>query len=233
MYNMNQVEEYIEKHLFALADEKYRVFQQPLIPTVSSDRIIGVRTPRLRRFAKAFGKTDYAEHFINILPHKYYEEDNLHAFLIEQIKDFDKCLAALDIFLPYVDNWATCDMMSPKILSANLKVLKERINKWLSSEQTYEIRFGIISLMRYFLDDAYDTSVLYKVSSVKSNEYYVIMARAWFFATALINHYEDVVCILNEKYLDTFTHNKTIQKAAESFRISEEKKNELKQLKRN
>ena len=229
---MSRVEKYVEDSLFALADAKYKVFHQSLIPTVHPDRVIGVRTPQLRKFAKTFGKTDGAEEFISILPHKYYEEDNLHAFLIEQIKDFDVCISLLDKFLPYVNNWATCDMMSPKIFSANLPRLSTEVDRWLASEHIYEVRFGIITLMRHYLDEAFDDTVIYKVLSVQSDEYYINMARAWFFATALINHYEEICTLLRENTLDTFTHNKTIQKAIESYRITKEQKAQLKELRR-
>lgn len=229
---MNNIDEFVRSKFQTLSDENYKAFHAALIPSVPTNRILGVRTPILRRFAREFGKSNNVYDFMYLLPHTYYEENNLHAFLIEQIKDYDKCVEALDIFLPYVDNWATCDMMSPKILSKEPEQTIKHIDKWLASSHVYEVRFGIVSLMRYFLEDNFKPSILYKVSDISSDEYYINMARAWFFATAMINHYDEVYEMLVNNILDTFTHNKTIQKAIESYRISKEQKVMLRQLKR-
>ena len=218
--------------LSQLADENYRKFQQPLIPTVAPGRFLGVRTPVLRRFAREFGKSALAAEFLDTLPHDYYDEDNLHAFLIEQIKDFDACTVALDKFLPYVDNWATCDMMSPKVLATDPESLLIHTDLWITSPYTYEIRFGILCLMRHFLGDNFRESLIYKVASVSSSEYYVNMARAWYFATALAFQWDATLRLLKEDVLDDFTHNKTIQKAVESYRITPAQKQMLRGLKR-
>lgn len=229
---MNEVYEYVHKKLLSLGNEAYKKFHQRLIPTVPPDKIIGVRTPVLRRFAREFGKTDMAPLFLSLLPHRYYDEDNLHAFLIEQIKDFDACADALNTFLPYVDNWATCDMMSPKILASEPEKLLMHIDVWISSRNVYEVRFVILCLMRHFLDSDFNASILNKVSSIVSDEYYINMARAWFFATALAFQWNYAFPYIRDNRLDTFTHNKTIQKAVESFRITKEQKRLLKGLKK-
>lgn len=229
---MNDVNKEINEKLISLSDEAYKKFQQPLISTVSSELIVGVRTPVLRQFAREFGKTPYVSQFLTSLPHSTYDANNLHAFLIEQIKDFNSCISALDIFLPYVDNWATCDMMSPKILATQPDDLLSHIDRWISSHNTYEIRFAIISLMRHYLDVNFSDEVLLKVERIKSDEYYVNMARAWFFATALAKRWENTIPIIKENRLDRFTHNKTIQKALESYRIMKEQKILLQQMKR-
>lgn len=229
---MNKINEFVDDKLFELRDEKYREFQKPLLPSVPENRLIGVRTPVLRRFANSFVKSDEAAEFMKALPHTSYDADNLHAFLIEKIKDFDACIKSLDTFLPYIDNWATCDMMSPKILAKHTEDLLPHIDRWLVSQYTYEIRFGILSLMRYYIEDNFEPTVLEKVVSVKSDEYYVNMARAWFFATALATQWDSVIKIIEDNALDTFTHNKTIQKAVESYRITDEQKRILKTMKR-
>ena len=229
---MNEVSAYLRQQLLLLADENYRKFQQPLIPTVAPDRFLGVRTPVLRRFALSFGKSKLAPAFLNNLPHDYYDEDNLHAFLIEQIKDFYECVAALDKFLPYVDNWATCDMMSPKVLAAYPERMLIHIDRWITSVHTYEVRFGILCLMRYYLGENFKESLLYKVAGISSCEYYINMARAWYFATALAFQWDCTLMLLKENRLDDFTHNKTIQKAVESYRITTAQKQILRGLRR-
>ena len=229
---MNNINDFVEKQLFKISDSQYKKFQLTLMPGISHDSVIGVRIPVLRRYARDFVKTSCAEEFLSVLPHKYYDENNLHAFLIEQIKDFDKCVEALYIFLPYVDNWATCDMMSPKILAKEPRLLLQHIDRWISSEHIYMVRFAILSLMRYYLDDEFEESILSRVANIESDEYYINMARAWFFATALIKHYDEVYALLVNNVLDTFTHNKTIQKAIESYRISNEHKDMLRKLRR-
>lgn len=221
----------IEKRLFEMQDTEYRDFQSKLMPTVEKGRIIGVRTPSLRKLAKELAKQPAYDAFLNGLPHKYYEEDNLHAFLLEQIKDFDRAVCEIDRFLPYVDNWATCDMMSPKVLLRYPDRLIEKIDVWLSSGDTYAVRFGIKMLMSGFLDDRFLPEYADRVAAVRSDEYYVKMMAAWYFATALAKQYEAVLPYITEHRLDTWTHNKAIQKALESNRITPERKAYLRTLK--
>lgn len=223
--------ESIIKALFELADSEYRDFHARLIPTVEKQRIIGVRTPELRKYAKALAKTPEGMEFICTLPHYYYEENNLHAFIAEGIKDYDECIKQVERFLPYVDNWATCDMLSPKVFSKHKEQLIEQIRVWICSDKTYTVRFGIKTLMNLYLDEAFKPEYLELVSSVSSQEYYVKMAAAWFFATALAKQYPDAVKVIESRSLDDLTHNKAIQKARESRRLSPEQKEYLKSLK--
>lgn len=229
--NKSKVIESVQGRLFELQDPEYRDFHARLMPTVDKDRIIGVRTPALRKFAKEFGRSEDAGEFLKTLPHDYYEENNLHGFLIEDIKDYEQCIHALDIFLPYVDNWATCDMMAPKIFKKHLPELEDKIEEWMASEHTYTIRFGIGMLMRFYLDEAFQTEYLTKAASVESEEYYVKMMVAWYFATALAKQYEAALPFIEERRLEKWTHNKAIQKAVESYRITDEQKKYLKLLK--
>lgn len=221
----------IEKRLFELQDTEYKAFHSKLMPTVSPDTIIGVRTPVLRKLAKELSKHPEIKDFLNNLPHKYYEENNLHGFIIEAIKDYDTVIAELDKFLPYVDNWATCDLMSPKILKKHTDELLEKINIWINSQATYTIRFGIKMLMSFYLDEHFKPEYLTLVSEIKSEEYYVKMMTAWYFATALAKQYENTLPYIEEKKLSQWTHNKAIQKAVESNRIPQNTKEYLKTLK--
>ena len=232
--------EFIQKKLFEFQDLKYKEFHSKLMPTINQNLIIGVRVPVLRKFAKEVFKEYSIEDlkpFLKNLPHKYYEENNIHAFLIEQINDFDLCLFELENFLPFIDNWATCDMFCPKVFKKVAKknpeeILLPLIKKWISSNEIYTVRFGIGILMRFFLDEKFDSSYLDLVSSINSNEYYINMMRAWFFATALTKQYEATLPIIENNILDLWTHNKTIQKAIESYRISADTKNYLRKLKK-
>ena len=217
--------------LFSMKDEKYRDFQSNLMPTVPKEKIIGVRMPILRKFAKDFSKTPEAEVFLKNLPHEYYEENNLHAFLLEYITDFEECAEAVTKFLPFVDNWATCDSMSPKIFRKHKTELFENIEKWLSAGDTYSVRFGIKMLMEHFLGEDFSLEYPERVAEIESEEYYIRMMQAWYFATALAKQYDAVLPFLEEGKLEKWTHNKAIQKAAESFRISEERKKYLRTLK--
>lgn len=221
----------IREQLFAMQDIQYRDFQSKLIPTVPFENVIGVRTPQLRKFAREQAKMQEIQEFLQDVPHQYYEENNLHAFLIEQIKDYTACVQAVDVFLPYVDNWATCDMMSPKIFKKHKKELLVYIEKWMASGETYTIRYGIGMIMTHFLEEDFDVKYLDAIVAVQSEEYYVNMMRAWCFATALAKQYEQTVRYIDEARLDTWTHNKTIQKAVESNRITLEQKAYLKQKK--
>ena len=221
----------ITEQLFTLQDLEYKKFHSKLMPTVHPDVIIGVRTPDLRKLAKMLKGTPEAEQFLTELPHQYYEENNLHGFLLESIKEFDACVTALNDFLPYVDNWATCDMMSPKALKKDLAKLYEWVKTWIASKETYTVRFGVNMLMKYYLDEEFRPEYPELVASIRSEEYYIKMVVAWYFATALAKQYEAVLPYLLEHRLDAWTHNKTIQKAVESYRITPEQKAFLKTLK--
>jgi len=223
----------IENDLFKLQDIKYRDFQVKLFPTINPDSIIGVRTPILRSYAKKLIKNNNYISFLENLPHKYFDENQLHAFIISEIKDYDECILYLNKFLPFIDNWATCDQLSPKIFKKNHERLLDQIKKWINSSETYTIRFGIGILMQYYLDEDFKIEYLKMISKIKSNEYYVNMMIAWYFATALAKQYEKTIPFIETNKLDTWTHNKTIQKANESYRITMEHKEYLKSLKRN
>lgn len=223
--------ESIRSRLFEMQDMRYRAFQSGLMPTVNPERIIGVRTPQLRAYAREIANTPQAQAFMQKLPHFYYEENNLHAFLIEQIRDYDGCIAALNIFLPHVDNWATCDMMSPKVLEKHIPALDEQINIWMASDHCYTVRYGMGMRMRYFLGEHFSLAHLETIAAVRSDEYYIRMMIAWYFATALAFQYDAAVDYIEKGRLDVWTHNKAIQKAVESNRIDAERKQYLKKLK--
>ena len=223
--------EEIRKRLFKLQDKKYRDFQCKLIPTLESTTIIGVRTPELRRYAKELVKQKDIQNFLYFLPHQYFEENQLHAFIISEIKDNKQCLEELNRFLPFVDNWATCDQLSPKVFKKNRSELIDQIKQWVCSDKTYIVRFGIGMLLEHFLDDYFDPIYLEMVSKISSAEYYIRMMIAWYFATALAKQYTKALPYIEEQRLDIWTHNKTIQKAVESRRITLEQKEYLKRLK--
>lgn len=227
---MNITEE-IQSVLFEWKDEAYAAFQRKLIPTVQGEHIIGVRTPELRKYAKELSKRADIDLFLDQLPHKYFEENQLHAFLISGSKDMDGCLARMEQFLPFVDNWATCDQMSPKIFKKNKEKLMGRVNTWLESGHTYTVRFAVGMLMQHFLDEDFDIAYAEQVAQVRSEEYYVRMMVAWYFATALAKQYEQILPYIEGRRLETWTHNKAIQKAVESYRILPEQKAYLKSLK--
>ena len=220
----------ILEKLFALQDKTYRAFQSKLLPTVPPETIIGVRTPLLRKLAKELSGTAQAESFLRSLPHEYYEENNLQAFLVEKIRDYDRALAETEKFLPYVDNWATCDCFCPQVFAKHKEELLGSIRRWLDSGRLYTERYAIGMLMRYYLDDAFMPEYLAWAADIHSEEYYVNMMRAWFFATALAKQPEATLPWLTEQRLDPWTHNKTIQKALESFRIPPEMKQQLRTL---
>ena len=221
----------IQKELFQLQDKEYRQFHSSLMPTIDPDLVIGVRTPELRKLAKRLGNEKDISIFLGTLPHTYYEENNLHAFIISEYKDYAACIEALDAFLPYVDNWATCDMMVPGVLKKDLPKTMDKIREWLSSEKTYTIRFGLGMIMRFYLEDAFDTEYLTMAASVTSEEYYVKMMIAWLFATALAKQYKATIPFIEQRCLEPWTHRKAIQKAIESRRITEEQKQYLRTLK--
>ena len=225
----------ITEQLITMKDEVYKNFHGKLMPTINPDTILGVRVPLLRKFSNQLSKSlskEEIERFMSELPHRYYEENNIHAFLIEKINDYDECIAALDNFLPFVDNWATCDMMNPKIFKKNTRKLFDKIEEWMSSSHVYTIRFGIGMLMRFYLDDDFSTQYLDMTANVVSDEYYVNMMKAWFFATALAKQYEATLPYIQQNRLDIWSHNKAIQKSIESFRVSKEHKEELRRYKR-
>ena len=222
---MNIVDE-----LFKIQDKEYRELQIKTIPTLNPETVIGVRTPELRKLAKKLYKENNYEEFINDLPHKYFDENQLHAFIISEIKDYDECLNEFNKFLPYIDNWATCDQPSPKAFIKNPDKLINEIKKWIKSKETYTIRFGVSMLMRVYLDDNFKPEYLEMVSKIRSDEYYVNMMIAWFFATALAKQYDSTISYIENNKLDTWTHNKTIGKAIESYRVTNEHKDYLRSL---
>jgi len=221
----------LQEELFRLKDEGYKSFHSRLMPTVPCEKIIGVRVPKLRKLAKEFAKKPEAECFLKQLPHTYYEEDNIHAFLIAGVKDFDDALYLTESFLPCIDNWATCDMMSVKVFKKNAELLLPHIEKWLESKHTYTVRYGIKAFMDMFLDERFDEKYLERVSQISSDEYYVNMMIAWYFATAIAKQLDATLPYIEGKRLSAWVHNKTIQKAIESYRIDEKTKDYLKTMK--
>lgn len=221
----------LHEKLYSLQDLKYRDMQIKIIPTIDPESVIGVRTPELKNIAKDILKEGDYRGFLEELPHKYFEENQFHAFIISGIKDPNECMEELEKFLPYVDNWATCDQMSPKIFKKHKDMLLEHIKEWIDSEKTYTVRFGVGMLMKHFLDDDFDPLYPELVAKLRSEEYYVNMMIAWYFATALAKQYESILPFIEEKRLDDWTHNKAIQKSLESRRITEEQKLYLKSLK--
>ena len=225
------ITEEIRQSLFELQDIKYRDFQAKLIPGKDTEMMIGVRTPELRKLAKQMLKREDIGEFLRDLPHRYFDEDQLHAFIVSGIKEYGKCMEELMRFLPFVDNWATCDQMSPGVFKKHRPELLAEIREWLGSEHTYTVRFGIGMLMQHFLDEDFDPAYPELVAGVHSEEYYVNMMIAWYFATALAKQYDAVLPFIEGRRLDPWTHNKTIRKAVESYRISDEQKEYLRSLK--
>ncbi len=220
----------IQKELFSLQDESYRDFQSKLIPTVASETVIGVRTPELRKLAKQWAKDERIGEFLNDLPHRYFDENQLHAFIISEIRDYEECMEKVRRFLPFVDNWATCDQMSPKVFKKHHPELLCLIREWLNADHVYTVRFALGMLMQHFLDEDFDPAYLEMAASIRSEAYYINMMTAWYFATALAKQYGAALPYLEKKRLDRWTHNKSIQKAVESYRISDEQKAYLKEL---
>ena len=218
----------LQQRLFELQDLKYRDFHSRLMPGVDKDKIIGIRTPVLKKVAKEYMKEPGWAQFLKELPHKYYEEDNLHMILIGSIRDYDTCMAELKNMLPYIDNWATCDFPTPRIFEDHKEDVLKEIDSSLASNHTYTVRYGIGLLMRLFLDDDFRPEYPEKVAAVHSDEYYINMMIAWYFATALAKQWEAVVPYIEEHRLDDWVHRKTIQKAVESYRITDEQKAYLK-----
>jgi len=220
----------IRKRLFELQDLKYREFHSALMPSVKKEKVIGVRVPELRAFAKELSREKGIKEFLSDVPHEYYEENNLHAFIIERIKDYDECIFEVKRFLPFVDNWATCDMLRPKGFAVHKKELLCEIESWIAASGEYTVRFGIEMLMVHYLDEDFEERFLELVSGIKREEYYVKMMVAWYFATALAKKYDETIKYIKERRLDEWTHQKTIQKALESRRIPEKCKKILKSL---
>lgn len=221
----------IQEKLLALQDEKYREFHSKLIPTIPPETIIGIRMPVLRKLAKEYAKDPESEEFLKQLPHTYYDENILHVLLVAEMKDYDVCVEEVERFLPYVDNWAVCDGFSPKVFRKNRDKLIEKVKEWSASELPYTCRFGMGMLMTHFLDEDFQPEYLEIPAAVHSEEYYVNMMVAWFYATALAKQWDATIGYIEKHRLDPWTHNKTIQKARESYRITPEQKEYLKTLK--
>ena len=221
----------ITKRLFELQDEKYADFQAKLTPGIPRESFIGVRVPQVRTLAKSYYKDLESADFLQELPHQYYDENMLHGLVLSEMKDFEACVKAVDAFLPYVDNWAVCDIMSPKVFRKHKEELLPVIKRWVASDQVYTCRFGIEMLMSHYLDQDYKPEYLEIVAAVRSEEYYVNMMIAWFFATALAKQWDTVIPYIEENRLEPWVHNKTIQKAREGYRITPEQKEYLKGLK--
>ena len=224
MYHKEQ----LQKELFALQDLKYRDFHSKLLPGVDKKTIIGIRTPVLRKFSKEYAEREEAGKFLQDLPHQYYEENNLHMMVITGIKDYDKCLEEIKKFVPYINNWATCDLPLPKCFGKHKQELLPQVRKWIASDQTYTIRYGLGILMGLYLDEDFRPEYLELAASVRSEEYYVNMMMAWYFATALAKQWEATVPYIEQRKLPQWVHRKTIQKAVESYRITPEQKTYLK-----
>ena len=237
------VESRIQEALFRAQDLKFKAFHSRLIPTIPAGTVIGVRTPELRRIAKEFGSDPNIKKFLEKLPHKYYDENQVHSFILSGIKDFDECLRQVENFLPFVDNWATCDQMRPKVLgntAEHRECLLKSVKLWIQGklasgmrvqDDTYVVRFGIEMLMTYFLDQDFDPAYLKKVAAICREDYYVKMMVAWYFATALAKQYDATLPFIQGRKLEPWTHNKAIQKAIESYRITLEQKAYLRTLK--
>ena len=224
---MNVIDELLKSK-----DLEYKTFQSKLIPNIDSSTMIGVRTPKLKSIAKDLYKYNDYELFLNSLPHNYYEENIIHGLVISEIKDYDLCINYIDKFLPYIDNWAVCDQTNPKVFKKHKKEILIKINEWIKSKEVYKIRFGVKTLMNYFLDDDFNKDYLKLPLIIKNDDYYVKMMIAWFYATALAKQYDETIKIIESNVLDIFIHNKTIQKAIESFRVTDEHKKYLRTLKR-
>lgn len=222
----------IQKRLFELSDEKNADFSAKLTPGIDREKFLGVRIPASRKLAKEIIKENEHKDFLNSLPHKYYDENILHSILISEIKDYDECIKYVDEFLPYVNNWAVCDTMSPKAFKNKHERLMNDILRWVDSDQTYTIRFGLKILMAHFLDNDFKNEYLKIPAKIKSDEYYINMMIAWFYATALAKQWDNTIVFIENSVLDKWVHNKAIQKARESYRITAEQKEYLKSMKK-
>lgn len=218
----------LQQQLFVLQDEEYRDFHSKLMPNIPKEDVIGIRVPVLRKFAKEFAKSDEKEKFLKELPHRYYEENNLHMMLLVEMKDYDGCMQEMERFLPYINNWATCDFPAPKCFEKHKKDVLEHIKIWIKSSQTYTVRYAIGMLMRLFLEDDFSAEYPQMVAEVSSEEYYINMMIAWYFATALAKQWDAVILYIEQRKLSPWVHRKTIQKAVESYRITPGQKEYLK-----
>lgn len=220
----------VYEELCKVKDDKYKEFQSALVPNISKDTILGVRTPEMRKIAKDMFNTDEGKKFLKKLPHKYYEENLVHFFMIALIKDFDECVKETERFLPYIDCWPVCDQSSPKAFKKKHDELLPLIKKWIDSDHVYTSRFGMRMLMNEFLGEDFKPEYLKWVASKKGDDYYLKMMIAWYFATALAKQYEATIPFFEKHILDDWCHKKAIQKAIESFRVSDEHKEYLKTL---
>ena len=225
------INEEIREKLYDHQDLKYRDFQVKLIPGMEPEKMIGVRTPDLRKIAKQMVKREDIGEFLENLPHEFFDENQVQAFVVSEFKDYGRCVQEVERFLPFVDNWATCDQMSPKVFKKHRPELLDSIKEWIRSEHTYTVRFAVGMLMQHYLDEDFDPAYPEMVAEVQSEEYYIRMMIAWYFATALAKQYEAVLPYIEERRLEPWTHNKTIQKAVESYRITPEQKEYLRSLK--
>ena len=225
------IDEEIREELYGHQDLKYRDFQVKLIPGMEPEKMIGVRTPDLRKIAKQMVKREDIGEFLENLPHEFFDENQVQAFVVSEFKDYGRCVQEVERFLPFVDNWATCDQMSPKVFKKHRPELLDSIKEWIRSEHTYTVRFAVGMLMQHYLDEDFDPAYPEMVAEVQSEEYYIRMMIAWYFATALAKQYEAVLPYIEERRLEPWTHNKTIQKAIESYRITPEQKEYLRSLK--
>lgn len=229
---MTEIEKDILERIIALQDLEYKEFQSKLIPNIPPERIIGVRTPALRALAREMYRREDIEGFLSALPHRYFDENQLHAFLISLGRGYSETMERVDAFLPYVDNWATCDQMSPKVFRKHHAELLAPIGRWLASERPYTIRFGVGMLMQHYLDEDFREEYLTRVAALRSGEYYVNMMIAWYFATALAKRYDETLPYIEQHRLEPWTHNKAIQKAVESYRVPDAAKEYLRTLRR-
>lgn len=226
-----KVNEFVLERLYEMQDMGYRDFHSKLVPTVDRERIIGVRSPNIKKFAKEFSKMDICEEFIADLPHKYLEEYSLHINILNKEKNIEKLIEETEKVLPYIDNWAICDSFSPKVFKKYPELIYEKILKWLESDDTYTVRFGIVTLMNNYLDENFDKKHLNLISNIKTDEYYINMAIAWYYSYAIIKQYEETIGLIESKSLGKFVQNKSIQKAVESRRVDDDTKEYLKKFK--
>lgn len=226
-----KIKEIVHNELFAKQDIKFKFFQAKLIPDIDINRIVGVRTPELQRLAEKLSKNTDIKQFLDKLPHHYYEENNLHAIIIENLKDFNESMSYTEKFLPYIDNWATCDFFSPKIFKKHPEEVYDKVYQWIKSNKTYIVRFGVKILMTFYLDEKFKPEMLDIIASIRHDDYYVKMVVAWYFSVALVKQYEYAILYIENQCLEKWTHNKSIQKAIESHRINNATKNYLKTLK--
>ncbi len=214
-------------YFFKIKDDKYQKFTSKLLPNIPSEKVIGVKIPVIKKYAKEYNKDEESKLFLKSLPHNFLEENILHGQLISLVKNFDEMVELLDDFLPYVDNWSVCDTIKPNIVKKYPEEYLKYLKKWIKSKEEYRVRFSIVSLLTYYLDDNFTNEINELVLSVKSDKYYINMAIAWYFSYALIKQFDSTIYIFKNKLLDSWTNNKSIQKARESFRISNDKKEEL------